>query len=311
MCEEGVWFSELKQQQMVRKQPGQKAQLESGPADTTRALANTLNDYKADLFVTSGHANERTWQIGYSYRNGTASSQKAGKLFGVDTQQSRIEIHSDNPKVYLPVGNCLMGHINGPDAMALAWMNSGGVRQMIGYTVLTWYGYAGWGCLDYFVEQPGRFTFAEAFYANHQALLHKLETEYPALARTTPNLRSSASLLTDRDVVAFYGDPAWEARLKPGPLAWTQELTEKDGVYMFTITPQRGDKSFTPINTNGSQRGGRPIFEFLPRRVKDVQIIEGGDLKPLVTDNFLLVPLPKKYERDRVYKIVFKAKPMK
>ncbi len=72
-----------------------------------------------------------------------------------------------------------MGHIDGPDAMALAWMNSGGVRQMIGYTVLTWYGYAGWDCLDYFVEQPGRYTMAEAFFANQQALIHRLATYHP------------------------------------------------------------------------------------------------------------------------------------
>ncbi len=39
----------------------------------------------------------------------------------------RIPIHSDNPKAYLAVGNCLMGHIDGPDAMALAWMNNAGV----------------------------------------------------------------------------------------------------------------------------------------------------------------------------------------
>ena len=48
-----------------------------------------------------------------------------------------------------------MGHIDGQQAMALAWLKTGGVRQMLGYTVPTWYGYAGWGCLDYFVEQPG------------------------------------------------------------------------------------------------------------------------------------------------------------
>ena len=56
-----------------------------------------------------------------------------------------------------------MGHIDDQQAMALAWLKSGGVRQMLGYTVPTWYGYAGWGCLDYFVEQPGRYDFAEAF----------------------------------------------------------------------------------------------------------------------------------------------------
>ena len=44
-------------------------------------------------------------------------------------------------------------------------------------------------CLDYFFEQPGRFTLAEAFYANHQALLHVLETKYPDLAKTDDGRR--------------------------------------------------------------------------------------------------------------------------
>ena len=72
-------------------------------------------------------------------------------MSGVTTTGEQFEIRSNNPKVYLPIGNCLMGHIDGPNAMALAWMNNVGVRQMIGYTVLTWYGYGGWGVLDYFV----------------------------------------------------------------------------------------------------------------------------------------------------------------
>ena len=74
-------------------------------------------------FVTSGHATERDWQIGYRYRNGSFRS-KAGQLYGLDTQGRKFPINSPNPKVYLPIGNCLMGNINGKDAMALAWMQS-------------------------------------------------------------------------------------------------------------------------------------------------------------------------------------------
>jgi len=325
MCEEGVWYCELKKNRMVRKLPGKKPTEEQGPDDTTKALVDTLNVYKADLFVTSGHATERDWQIGYRYRNGQFRSE-AGKLFGLDTRGKRHPIDSPHPKVYLPIGNCLMGHIDGPDAMALAWMNSAGVHQMIGYIQPTWYGYAGWGCLDYFVEQPGRFTLAEAFYANHQALIHRLETYFPGLAEKadsgegrmslelSPRAREAGlsshdarGLLFDRDVVAFYGDPAWQARMAEGPLAWEQSLEESDGIYRFEITPKRGEKTFEPINTNGSQRGGRPIVALLPHRVDDVKIIEGEDLDPLVTDNFLLVPNPGQCNPERSYRVVFRA----
>ncbi len=172
---EGEWYCELKRNRMVRKRAGGEAEELAGPDDTTAALAARLSDGLTDLFVTSGHATERDWQIGYAYKNGQFRSG-GGKLKGIDTAGMKIPIQSDNPKVWLPVGNCLAGHIDGPDALALAFMNSAGVRQMAGYTVPTWFGYAGWGLLDYFVEQPGRFTLCEAFHANGQALVHRLDS---------------------------------------------------------------------------------------------------------------------------------------
>jgi zinc protease len=295
MVEEGVWYCELVKGKAVRKDAGGQAKEVEVEPDTTKALVDTLNEYRVDLFITSGHATERDWQIGYRYRNGSFRSE-AGRLYGIDTRGNRHDIHSNNPKVYLPIGNCLMGHIDGPDAMALAWMNSAGVHQMIGYTVSTWFGYAGWGCLDYFLEQPGRYTFVEAFFANHQALLHKLKTE------------PSRGLTFDRDTVAFYGDPAWEARMADRPKAWDQKLTETDGVFTFTLTPNRGEKTFQPINTNGSQRGYRPIIEIFPVRLADVEIVRGQELGPVITDNFMLIPNPKTCDPGRNYEVVFKAR---
>jgi hypothetical protein len=328
MCEEGVWYCELNRNRMVRKAPGGRPAPEKGPDDTTQALADALNVYKADLFVTSGHATERDWQIGYRYKNGSFRSQ-AGALFGVDTKGDRIEIRSPNPKVYLPIGNCLMGHIDGPDAMALAWMNAAGVHQMMGYTVPTWYGYAGWGCLDYFVEQPGRYTFTEAFHANQHALVHRLTTCFPDIATldvppgssTKPpatllekaraaglTAQDGVGLLHDRDVVAFYGDPKWVARMATAETAWAQELTEKDGLWTFAVRPRRGKDSFKPVNTNGAQRGGRPIVQFFDTRLADIRIREGQDLDPVIADDFLLIPLPKTCDPDRAYRVTFTAR---
>jgi len=301
MCAEGLWYCELKKNRMVRKLPGGEPKEEKGPDDTTAALADTLNTYKAELFVTSGHATEKDWQIGFRYRNGSFRC-KDGQLYGLDTKGRKIAINSPNPKVYLAIGNCLMGHINSPQAMALAWMNSAGVNQMVGYTVPTWFGYGGWGCLDFFLEQPGRYTLTEAFFANHHALVHKL---------STATGREAKGLKFDRDFVAFYGDPAWVARMAPATCAWDQKLTEDKGKYTFTIKPNRGEATFKPINTNGSQRGGRPIVAYLPHRVKDVKITKDPDLKPVVTDNFLLIPNPGKCDPEKKYELVFTATKMK
>jgi zinc protease len=330
VCDEGLWYCELNQGKMVHKLPGGKPERQKAPNDTTAAIVDMLNDYRPQLWVTSGHASERDWMLGYRYRNGTFRCQD-GQLYGLDTHQHRFDVHSDNPKVYLPVGNCLMGHIDGRDAMALAYMNTAGVRQMIGYTVTSWYGYAGWGMLDYFVEQPGRYTLAEAFVANEAALMHRLATYFPGQEKAKPDMRgprgsggelSDAArmagltsmdlegLLYDRDVLAFYGDPAWEARMAPGPLAWDQKLSIANGRYQLDIKPLRGEKSFEPINTNGSQRGGRPFVQFLPERInpRSVRIEEGGDLNPLITGRFVLVPNPGKCDPARTYRVVFRAK---
>jgi zinc protease len=295
--------------------------------DTTKSLVAALTEFRADLFLTSGHATERDWQIGYKYRNGYFRCEE-GVLYGLDTAGNKHRISSPNPKVYLPIGNCLMGHIDSTNAMALAFMNSAGVLQMMGYTVNTWYGYAGWGCLDYFIEQPGRFTFVEAFLANQVALMHRLETFFPdqaaadldergrfrqsvsvsAAAREAGlSAQDAAGLVYDRDTVAFYGDPGWVARMADGPLGWEQKLSHNGTEWIFEIIPRRGETSFQPLSFNGSQRGGRPFLQFFEGRLKNIEIVSGQELNPLVTDTFLLVPNPGKSDPSRSYKVVFRG----
>ena len=296
---EGLWYDELVKNKFVRKKVGSKAEQLRGPDDTTEAFAKVLADYEPDLFITSGHATEGGWQIGFRYRNGFLKS-KGGQMFGVDTRRKRFEIKSTNPKVYLPIGNCLMGNINGPDAMALAWMNDVSVMQMIGYTKPTWFGYQGWGLLDYYVEQPGRYTMNEAFFANHHALIHRLSDS------ATP-ARDKQGLQFDRDVVAFYGDPKWAAKLAYGKLAYGQTLTREGNTFTLEITPNLGAKSFATVNNNGSQRGGRPFVAFLPQRITQAELLEGGDFSPVITDDFILIPRPAKCDPKRAYRVKFRA----
>ena len=330
MVDEALVYDELVQNKMVRKKSGKAPVILQGPDDTTQAMVEALNNFAPDLIVSSSHATEGDWQLSFTYPNGQLKS-KAGKMTGYDTDDNEFPVSSPNPKVYLPVGNCLMGHINDSNAMALAWMNSVGVHQMIGYIFETWYGYAGWGCLDYFVEQPGRYTLAEAFRANDCALIQRLLTYAPQAATMESELSENPEyhgkltaqarkdevtrddidgLLFDRDVLAFYGDPKWEARMADAPKAWDQSLTEADGIYTFTIQANRGAKSFEPVNTNGSQRGGRPLVEFFPYRLKDFSLLDGADLKPVLSDSFLLVPNPGPCDPSGKFVVRFKANRM-
>jgi hypothetical protein len=316
-CEAGTWYCELRKGHMVQKDRDGTAQEKKVEPDTTRALVDLINEGKPDLWITSGHATERDWMIGFRYRNGFWKS-KGGQLFGEDTKGGKFDVRSENPKVYLPIGNCLMGHIDGPDAMALAYMKSASVRQMAGYVLPTWYGYQGWGLLDYFVEQPGRYTLTEAFHANNIALGHRLLTNFPGaekveavdeMGRASRSAEAPKAtgrltkqdlqgLLFDRDNVAFYGDPAWEARMAPGKLNWEQKLTEEKGTFTLTLTPLAGAETWQPVNKNGSQRGGRPVVQFLPKRIDPakVKVTAGKDLAPVIADDFILVPLPEKTE---------------
>jgi zinc protease len=85
--------------------------------------------------------------------------------------------------------------------------------------------------------------------------------------------------------------------MAPGKLNWSQELTvTPDGMYTFTVKPLAGADSWEPVNRNGSQRGGRPIIQYLPKRIDPakVTLIAGKEFEPLIADDFLLVPLPQK-----------------
>jgi zinc protease len=321
----GCVYSEGERGVMWEKKLGGPVERKTVEPDTTQALVDAFNTFQTQLFLTSGHATTKDWQIGYSYKNGQFRCRD-GQLFGLDLQGKVHPIQSPNPKVFLPVGNCLIGWIPERDCMALAMMRTGGVAQMIGYTVPTWHGFGGWGLKDLFVDLPGRTSLAEAFYVNTQALIHRLVTEFPGsvgvnceafdlekdphllgklawkhglVDPATRQLRSrdELGLLWDRDTVAFYGDPAWDARLKPRPLPWETRLAEKDGVYTFELV------------AHAKSGRSRPPLHFLPHRVQDVKVIEGAEYEPLITDNFLLLPKPAEFEQGKTYRVVFRARP--
>ncbi len=129
----------------------------------------------------------------------------------------------------------------------------------------------------------------------------------PEAERLGLTAQDAAGLLFDRDVVAFYGDPAWAVRMAPGLCAWDQRLTVTDGLYRFEVAPQEGEATFRPVNSNGSQRGGRPIVAWLPHRIGKAEILEGQDLRPTIADDFMLIPLPDRCEPGRTYRVVFRA----
>ena len=292
----GVVFDEGKKNHWVVKKEGEEAEdRNDAPDDTTKAIAGELNN--AQLFVTSGHASERNWSIGYSYKNGFFVA-KEGRLIGVPSNDKPFIIEAQGSKVYLASGNCLLGHIDKPDCLALSMIRNANVDMLVGYVVPTWFGYMGWGIQDYYIEQPGRFTVAEAFFANNQALLNVLKDDDAAPETERMSAQDRTGMEYDQDVVVLYGDPAWRNALAVQDSGWEQTLSSEkneDGSTLWTLTiaPLQGDKSFKLVDGNGSQRSGRPFFQFFPKDVSNPKVIEGEEFSPVVTENFILISSKK------------------
>ena len=81
--------------------------------------------------------------------------------------------------------------------------------------------------------------------------------------------------------------------MAPGLLRWNEELSEMPaGEFTWTITPRAGRDTFAAVNTNGSQRGDRPLVLLLPRRFGKLELLEGAVWNPQLADDFVLLPNP-------------------
>ena len=278
--ESGLCFDELVQYRGMSKAVGEEPREVSHKGeDSTMLIAAAVEDSSTDMIITSGHARETEWNIGFRFAGGqfrpdpatgslhafpvggaigpdairappSAAGEGGGQQHHVGGSRSREILASRKPKVYSAAGNCLMAHIpagsvdGGGGCMALAWMKSAGVRQMLGYIEPTWYGYAGWGVHRYLWANVGALTFAEAYFANQQALQLRLMQVRDLTSNMSSNSSSSnGSMLTkdeeyrlggagisaacsfgeaegerrglefDSNSTVFFGDPRWEARM--------------------------------------------------------------------------------------------------
>lgn len=301
--------------------------LEDGRPDLLREFCSFYAECDPDLITTASHATERNLEMPFSVGNLRA---RDGALYADFPEGAEPLVETGRRRVFLPIGNCLIGNVNNTrESMAIAWMNSAHAAAMVGYVVPTWYGRNGWGGLKYWLTTPGRHTLAEAFYLNQQDMLCQLDARCPSL-RNVPfpfgekidwdKLPAQADqaagrkltedelgFFFDRDVVAFYGDPAWEVRLK--------ELPEEND---FTVTARRaGNRYEITVTTKehfSAERmaGSRfkeehvkdlPFSYFFPERLENPRLAAGQSWKAAVDENFLLVYDPG-FEPGKSYRIV-------
>jgi len=218
---------------------------------------------------------------------------------------------SESPKVWVGAGNCLLGDVKkSRNTMAITALSAGGFNQLVGYTVTTWFGRMGWGTLGKF-QSAQHVTLAEAFFMSNQALLEESGRRYPGLlklnvdpvgkffdkvngpefakqagdAGITKFDKDALGLLHDRDTVAFYGDPRWEARMPGEASIHIVQKRVANGLELHIRTTEKfkADSGFDLI-----------FSASLP--CKSVPQVEGGSSLSgadgwnlLLTDDFLLV----------------------
>jgi len=288
----GEYHSEGNNQTMwVKEEGGEIDKRTDGPYDDTETLVVGLNSGQYQLFLTSGHASQYTWQLHWPDPDGEGFFYSDdGQLYAIDHNGTRFDINNPQPIVYWGPGNCLIGRLAGPDSIALGWLGSGGAIQFCGYVIPTWYGYMGWGLNDYFLKLQDRFSFAEAFFLTNQALIFDQIKSTPG---TNPY-----GLEYDKNTVVFYGNPAVRAVVSPcrAPL-YDQTLSfmeiPGDGRYRISLTITMGEEAEVP----------RPVIAFLPFRIEPAEtVIEVDESSALeITDDLILAqiwteenpPLPK------------------
>lgn len=256
----GIFHSEVEYRLMGIKEPGQAYYTTNdSPVDDTNALVSQINTNKVDLVVSSGHATQTSWQLHYpNVGNDGMFYSSNGQVYGRAKNGSIYYINSTNPKIYWAPGNCLIGLATSVDHMVPSWIRSGGAVQFAGYVVTTDNGYMGWGVYDFFLDLLDRFTFAESVFLTNQSLLFDQEFKTPGIDQN--------KLAYDKDVFAFYGDPAYEARVDPEPGG---HIPRYDQSLSFSTSPLPNACRITVrVKLNHSVNLVKPVITFLPFHLK-------------------------------------------
>lgn len=320
----GVWGEKL----LGESKP---TSYETDPYQLLKIFSDKYTEIDPDLIITSSHGTQSALEMPFS--TGTVRSKK-GKLYA-DFFQTKYLPTTNKPRVYAPIGNCLIGDVNGSDeSIAVAWLSSGGVTALAGYVVETWYGRNGWGGLKYWVKSPGLYTFPEAMYLNVQGMLTHEYRDDPRLLTIQPNVQLFGGNITatieyelknlfgeidedrkgyiyDRDVIAYYGDPKWNVRLQSNPeiTGFSVKYEEERDTYTLVINT---NQYFTNEKAKGAgfkeqHVGDLPLGFYLPKRLSSPSLASGQEWDAVVNEDFVLL-YNTDLEPNSTYRVVLKVR---
>lgn len=210
-----------------------------------------------------------------------------------------------NDKVWIASGNCLFGDVlRSPRSMAVTSISVGGVKQLVGYTVPSWFGEGGWGTSTKFFDGHQAVSVGQAWFFNNQILLNNLPESaarvkidliptgmrgintgilYNAMREAkVPQNKTIMGRIHDRDTVAFYGDPLYRARFNP--------KAPSTSPWLCTMTSESDIDTFEVKTTRDSFKGDFCLW--FPRRIDMSQGIKIAGMEganpTILTENFVI-----------------------
>ncbi len=269
---------------------GEKTDLPAG-SDTAIFFAENWGKIRPQYVLTSSHATEYNLEMPFSKGllascgdkfyvfpesrfesflpliGQTAEVEKLAREFGLSTLPD-----SGNPKVWIAAGNCLFGDAaRDKNSMAITAISATNVRQLVGYTVPSWFGEGGWGTNSALFDGHEATSVAQAwFFANQQILARlpeklrrakvPLEAEgnvgvdAMVVAQIVVNCgeeltKENIGRLYDRDTVVLYGDPLFRVKFSDAATnlqPWKCKLERRGNKRRLTIsgTQNKAHKGF-------------------------------------------------------------------
>ncbi len=185
-------------------------------------------------------ANNRFYQVDCQHLIAFTSARQpamSGKIGALQSLVEAMHFRSIEPdtkeRVWIASGSGALGDARGcTQSMPITAVSAYGCNQFVGYTATSWHGEAARVLLQLFMNHTNETTLAEAFYLSNQLLIEKTLRLCPDLLRVrfkegelgptlqqdllTANIRltsrqahDAVGLVQERDLLAFYGDPAW------------------------------------------------------------------------------------------------------
>ena len=252
-------------------------------------------------------ADNRFHQVGCQHLIAFASARQPALEGKTGALQSLAEaMHfpiiepDETVRVWVDMGPGERGDVHSTtQSMVITALSAYGCNQFSGYTVPSWHHEAAQNTLQFFLKHTDETTLAEAFYLGNQLLIARtleldpklLNVQFndseisPTLQRDilqagahipTAKAREAVGLVQERDILAFFGDPAWVAAVDsthtPAPLQMTWNESARD----LSITA-RSDFS-------------GPAAALFPKRLREAETISCSLKNAIITDNFILIP---------------------